>query len=58
MHDNQTASEHTGGGQPKSKPPMDGDAKQVSTSVLTWMTILSCVIFGLGLSIAIIFDGI
>jgi hypothetical protein len=44
--------------QPKSKPPMDGDAKQVSTSVLTWMTILSCVIFGLGLSIAIIFGGI
>jgi Domain of unknown function (DUF4396) len=58
MHDNQTASEHMGGGQPKSKPPMDGDAKPVSTGILTWMTILSCVIFGLGLSIAIIIGGI
>jgi hypothetical protein len=37
---------------------MDDDAKEVSNSVLTWMTILSFAIFGLGLSIAVIFDGL
>lgn len=58
MPDNHTPSESTGSAQRKSKPPMDGDAKRVSTSVLTWMTIISCAIFGLGLSIAIIFGGI
>ena len=58
MHGNHTPSESTGSAQRKSKPPMDDDAKPVSTSVLTWMTILSCVIFGLGLSMAIIFCGI
>jgi hypothetical protein len=44
--------------QPKSVPSMDRDAKPVSTSVLTWMTILSFMIFALGLSIAVIFGGI
>ena len=58
MHDNHTPGKHPDAGQTKSKPAMDGDAKPVSTSDLTWMTILSCVIFGLGLSIAIIFGGI
>ncbi len=57
MSDHDMSGEHTGGGQPKSKPPMDGDAKQVSTSVLTWMTILSFVIFGLGLVLAVVFGG-
>jgi hypothetical protein len=46
------------GEQVKSKPPMDSREKPVSTSVLTWMTILTFVIFGLGLSIAVIFGGI
>jgi hypothetical protein len=50
--------EHPGGGQTKTKPEKGNDTKPVSTSVLTWMTLLSCVIFGLGLSIAIIFGGI
>ncbi len=58
MHDDHSPSEHTGGAQPTSKPPMDDDAKSVSSSVLTWMTILSFVIFGLGLSISVIFGGL
>jgi hypothetical protein len=37
---------------------MDDGAKEVSSSVLTWMTIFSLAIFGLGLSIAVIFDGL
>jgi hypothetical protein len=50
--------ESSGTEQRKSKSPMDGHVKTVSTGVLTWMTILSCVIFGLGLFIAIIFGGL
>ena len=57
MHGNHVPSEHSEARQPKSKPAMDDDAKPVSTSVLIWMTILSCMAFGLGLSIAIIFGG-
>jgi hypothetical protein len=58
MHGDHMPSEITGSVQQQSNPPMDGDAKQVSTSVLAWMTILSCVIFGLGLTMAIILGGI
>ena len=58
MHDDLPLSERTGGVQRASNPPMDGDAKAVSNSVLTWMTIFSFAIFGLGLSIAVIFDGL
>ena len=54
---NHAPSERTGGVQRKNNPLMDGDVKRVSTSVLIWMTLLSCVTFGLGLSIAIIFGG-
>lgn len=57
MHDNHASGDRTGTVQPKSKPPMDGHVKRVSTSALIWMTFLSCLIFGLGLSIAIIFGG-
>ncbi len=57
MHGNHASGERTGTVQPKSKPPTEGDVKQVSTGVLIWMTILSCLIFGLGLSVAIIFGG-
>ena len=42
----------------KSEQPMDNDIKPVANSVLTWMTILSFVVFGLGLSIAVIFGGL
>jgi DNA-binding FrmR family transcriptional regulator len=58
MHDDHSPSQYTGGAQTTSKPPMDDDAKSVSNSVLTWMTILSFVIFGLGLSISVIFGGL
>jgi hypothetical protein len=58
MHDNHTPSERTDSVQRKSKSPMDGDGKLVSNSVLTWVTILSFLAFGLGLSVAIIFGGL
>jgi hypothetical protein len=58
MPGHHTSGEHSAHEKPKSQSAMDGDAIPVSISVLTWMTILSCVIFGLGLSIAIIFGGI
>jgi hypothetical protein len=58
MHDKHTPGDHSGGAQAKSKPAMDGDAKPVSTGVLAWMTFLSCAIFGMGLSIAVAFDGL
>jgi hypothetical protein len=58
MHDDHPLSDRTDGLQRTSRPPMDDDAKEVSNSVLTWMSIFSFVIFGLGLSIAGIFDGL
>jgi hypothetical protein len=58
MHDDLPLSERTDGLQRTSRPPMDDDSKEVSNSVLTWMTIFSFAIFGLGLSIAVIFDGL
>ena len=59
MHDNHSPSDSaTGAVQQRNKPPMDGDVKSVSSNVLTWMTILSFLILGLGLSIAVIFGGL
>jgi hypothetical protein len=58
MHDDHSPSDSTGAVQQKNKPPMDGDVKSVSNNVLTWMTILSFLIFGLGLSITVIFGGL
>ena len=58
LHDNHTPGEHAGGVQRRSKPPMDGDVKAVSNSVLAWMTLLSLLVFGLGLSIAMIAGGL
>jgi hypothetical protein len=58
MHDDLPLSERTGGVQRASNPLMDGDAKAVSNSVLTWMTNFSFAIFGFGLSIAVIFGGL
>ncbi len=58
MHDDHSPGERSGGAQPTSKPSMDGDAKSVSNGVLTRMTILSFLILGLGLSIAVIFGGL
>ena len=51
-HVNHAPSEGPGAERPESKPTTDSGATAVSTSVLTWMTILSWIIFGLGLSVA------
>lgn len=58
MRDSHPHNDQSGGLQESSKPPMGGDAKAVSKSMLTSMTILSFVIFGFGLSIAHIFGGL
>ncbi len=58
VHQHHTPTVDTGSVQGGSKPPMDSDVKPVSTSALTWMTILSFVVFGLGLTIAIFFGGL
>jgi Domain of unknown function (DUF4396) len=58
MDDDHLPNEPTSGGQRKNKAPMDGDMKPVSNSVLAWMTLLSFVIFGFGLSIAVFFGGL
>jgi Domain of unknown function (DUF4396) len=58
MDDDRSPDERSGGVQRKSKPPMSNDVKPESKSVLTWMTILSFLAMGLGLSIAIVFGGL
>ncbi len=58
MHDKHSPDEHSGGKQAKSKSALGGDAKPVSTGVLTGMTILSFTMFGVGLFIAIAFGGL
>jgi Domain of unknown function (DUF4396) len=58
MANDHSPGERSGGAQRKSKPPMGDDVKSVSNSALTWMTILSFLAMGLGLSIAIAFDGL
>ena len=54
VHDNHAP----GGVQRTSKAPMNDDVKSVTNSVVTWTTILSFLVFGLGLSIAIAFGGL
>lgn len=58
MQGNHPLSGHAGSGPQNIKPPMGGDMKSVSNGVLTGMTILSCMVFGLGLAIAHIFGGL
>jgi hypothetical protein len=58
MQDDHSPSDRTGGAQPMSKQSIDGDVKSVSNGVLAWMTILSFLIFGLGLSLAVVFGGL
>ncbi len=58
MRDNHSPNEQSGGIQESSKHPMDSDAKVVSRSMLTWMTLLSFAVFGFGLMIAHIFGGL
>jgi hypothetical protein len=57
-HDDHSPSERTGGTQPTMKQSMNPEVKSVSNGVLTWMTILSLLIFGLGLSLAVVFGGL
>ncbi len=57
MHDTHKRAGHDGSVQQHGKPAMDGDVKPVSNSVLAWMTILSFLAFGAGLSVAIMFGG-
>jgi Domain of unknown function (DUF4396) len=58
MKETHSPSELSGVAQKKTTPSMDGDEAMVSKSVLTLMTILSFIVFGSGLSIAIIFGGL
>ncbi|HUX25587.1 MAG TPA: DUF4396 domain-containing protein [Burkholderiales bacterium] len=57
MHDNHTPSERTGGEQGRTMVPMAGDVKPVSGSALSWMTALSFLVLGAGLSVAVISAG-
>jgi Domain of unknown function (DUF4396) len=58
MQGNHPLSGHEGSGPRIIKPPMKGDMKSVSNGVLNGMTILSCVVFGVGLAIAHVFGGL
>ncbi len=55
IHDDHTPSQRTNSAQLENKAAMDGEVEKVSSGALIWMTLLSFVILGLGLSIAIIF---
>lgn len=54
---NHAPTERSDAEHPESKSTTDSGAIAVSTSVLTWMTILSWMIFGVGLSVAAIVGG-
>ncbi|MBK5206897.1 MAG: DUF4396 domain-containing protein [Polaromonas sp.] len=58
MQGKRSSGERSGGAQRNSKAPMEGDVKSVSNSVLFWMTVLSLLVFGLGISIAVAFGGL
>ena len=58
LHDDHTPGERAGSVEGRGKLPMDGAVKGVSNSVLAWMTLLSLLVFGLGLSIAMIAGGL
>ncbi|MHB8500252.1 MAG: DUF4396 domain-containing protein [Candidatus Acidiferrales bacterium] len=57
LQDDHSTREGTEGAQRAGKPPMDSDINSLSAGVLTWITILSFLIFGLGLFIAVILGG-
>jgi len=58
IHQHHMQSEHTDNMLQKDLSPMDGKMKPVSKGNLAWMTILSFLVFGLGLFIAFILGGI
>ena len=56
-HPNHASTEGSGADHPESKSTTDSGANPVSTSLLTWMTILSWTVFGLGLLAAAMLGG-
>lgn len=58
MDGNHTPGEHNGSVQQKGKPTKGADVNPVPKGVLAWMTILSFLVFGLGLFIAVMFGGL
>lgn len=57
LHGNHIPGEDAGGVRGHGKSTPDGDAISVSNKARAWMTILSFVVFGVGLSIAVFFNG-
>jgi hypothetical protein len=58
MSDHSMSGANTSGGQPENQHGMKENMKPVASNILVGMAILSCVLFGLGLLIAIIFGGV
>lgn len=54
-HDAHGSAARTSSPRSKSKPPMGGDAQSVSNTALAWMTFVSFLVLGTGLSISVIF---
>ncbi len=57
LHDGHASGDRPGSAPSKGTTPMDGEMEAVSNSVLAWMTVLSLLAFGLGLSIAMALGG-
>jgi len=57
-HDTHEPVEHDGGAEHDGKSAMDGDEKAVSNGTLAGMKMLSFLVLGLGLSIAILVGGL
>jgi len=58
MQEHHTANREAENTQPKSETAMHGDVEKVSRGNLVWMTMLSLLVFTLGLAVQAIFDGI
>jgi hypothetical protein len=58
MPEHSMSGANTSGEQPENQHGMKDNMKPVANNILVGMTILSCVLFGLGLLIAIIFGGL
>jgi hypothetical protein len=57
MHDTHTPSGHERSAQQKGMPAMDSDMKPVSNGALARMMFLSFLLFGVGLSVAMMLGG-
>jgi len=58
MGDNHSTSQGTATSRARREATMHGNAKRVSRSNLIWMTVLSFLVFALGLGIAVLFGGL